>query len=115
LKTQVLGAFSKLSEAQKGAQILLAYEPVWAIGEKGIPASPDYADARQAEIVSIAQDVLGRRIPCLYGGSVNPGNCEELISCPNIDGLFIGRSAWSVEGYLGILAQCTAKLQGDKQ
>jgi triosephosphate isomerase len=115
LKTQVLGAFSKLSEAQKGAEILLAYEPVWAIGERGIPASPDYADARHAEIVSTAQDVLGRRIPCLYGGSVRPENCEELISCPNIDGLFIGRSAWSVEGYLGILSQCTAKLQGDRQ
>ena len=35
---------------------------------------------------------------CLYGGSVNPGNCAELIACPHIDGLFIGRSAWDVDG-----------------
>mgnify|MGYP001241968503 FL=1 len=91
LETQVRGALGKLSGAQKQAQILLAYEPVWAIGVNGIPATSDYADARQAEIIAVAEDVLGRRIPCLYGGSVNPGNCEELISCPHIDGLFIGR------------------------
>ncbi|MGO7582002.1 triose-phosphate isomerase [Rhizobium ruizarguesonis] len=110
LATQVRGALSKLSGAQKGAEILLAYEPVWAIGEKGIPATADYADARQSEIIAVAETVLGRTIPCLYGGSVNPQNCEELISSPHIDGLFIGRSAWDVEGYLDILAKCAAKL-----
>ncbi|NLS00969.1 triose-phosphate isomerase [Rhizobium sp. P38BS-XIX] len=110
LSEQVVGALSKLSDKQKHAQILLAYEPVWAIGEKGIPAEPSYADARQAEIIAVAETVLGHKIPCLYGGSVNPQNCEELISCPNVDGLFIGRSAWKVEGYLDILAKCAAKL-----
>ncbi|WP_017967815.1 triose-phosphate isomerase [Rhizobium leguminosarum] len=110
LATQVRGALSKLSGAQKDAEILLAYEPVWAIGEKGIPATADYADARQSEIIAVAEAVLGRKIPCLYGGSVNPQNCEELISSPHIDGLFIGRSAWNVEGYLDILAKCAAKL-----
>lgn len=113
LSEQVVGALLRLSAQQKQAQILLAYEPVWAIGEKGIPAEPSYADARQAEIIAVAQKVLGRKIPCLYGGSVNPQNCEELISCPNVDGLFIGRSAWNVEGYLDILAKCAAKIQGD--
>lgn len=39
----------------------------------------------------LAEDGLGRRVPCLYGGSVNPDNCEELISCPHVNGLFIGR------------------------
>ncbi len=110
LETQVRGALGKLSGDQKAAPILLAYEPVWAIGVNGIPASSDYADARQAEIIDVAQQVLGRRAPCLYGGSVNPENCEELIQCPHIDGLFIGRSAWHVEGYLDILARCAAKL-----
>lgn len=110
LETQVRGALSKLSPAQHGATILLAYEPVWAIGAKGIPATSDYADARQAEIIAVAEQVLGRKLPCLYGGSVNPGNCEELIQCPHVDGLFIGRSAWAVEGYLDILARCAAKL-----
>ena len=110
LAAQVRGALGKLSRAQHCATILLAYEPVWAIGANGIPATSDYADARQAEIIAVAADVLGRKIPCLYGGSVNPGNCEELIQCPNIDGLFIGRSAWNVEGYLDILTRCAAKL-----
>ncbi len=103
LAAEVRGALARLSPEQKSAPILLAYEPVWAIGEKGIPASPDYADARQAEIIAVAQEMLDRRVPCLYGGSVNPDNCAELARCPNIDGLFIGRSAWDVNGYLDIL------------
>ena len=110
LENQVRGALGKLTGDQKQAEILLAYEPVWAIGVNGIPATSDYADARQAEIIAVAEDVLGRRVPCLYGGSVNPGNCEELIACPHIDGLFIGRSAWNVEGYLDILARCAARI-----
>jgi len=110
LETQVRGALGKLSAAQKSATILLAYEPVWAIGVNGIPATSGYADARQGEIIDVSSDVLGRRVPCLYGGSVNPGNCAELIRCPHIDGLFIGRSAWNVEGYLDILAKCAATL-----
>ena len=110
LAQQVRGALSRLDSTQKQAEILLAYEPVWAIGEKGIPATADYADARHAEIAEVAEKILGRRIPCLYGGSVNPQNCEELIACPNIDGLFIGRSAWKVEGYLDILARCAATI-----
>ena len=110
LATQVRGALSKLDEKQKSRPVLFAYEPVWAIGANGMPASPDYADARQAEIIAVAEDVLGRRVPCLYGGSVNPGNCAELIACPHIDGLFIGRSAWAVEGYLDILGRCAATL-----
>lgn len=110
LESQVRGALGKLDGSQKAAPVLLAYEPVWAIGVNGIPATSDYADARQAEIIAVAQDMLGRAVPCLYGGSVNPGNCEELIACPHIDGLFIGRSAWNVEGYLDILTRCAAKL-----
>ncbi|WFE76511.1 triose-phosphate isomerase [Roseinatronobacter sp. S2] len=111
LDTQVRTALHKLSSDQKAAPILLAYEPVWAIGEHGIPATSDYADARQSEIIAVAQDVLGRKIPCLYGGSVNPDNCEELIQCPHVNGLFIGRSAWNVEGYLDILARCAATIR----
>jgi triosephosphate isomerase len=110
LAAQVRGALSKLDEKQGSRPVLFAYEPVWAIGANGMPATPDYADARQAEIIAVAEDVLGRRVPCLYGGSVNPGNCAELIACPHIDGLFIGRSAWAVEGYLDILARCAATL-----
>ena len=110
LARETRGALAKLSAEQKTAEILFAYEPVWAIGEKGAPASPDYADARQAEIVVEAAAILGRWPPCLYGGSVNSANCAELIRMPNIDGLFIGRSAWAPEGYLDILARAAAAI-----
>ncbi|MDP4891499.1 triose-phosphate isomerase [Cypionkella sp.] len=110
LAQEVVAALGLLSDAQKQAPILLAYEPIWAIGAQGIPASPDYANARQGELIELAGDMLGRRIPCLYGGSVNPQNCAELISCPHIDGLFIGRSAWSIDGYLDILSRVSATL-----
>ncbi|MDH6298090.1 triose-phosphate isomerase (plasmid) [Agrobacterium salinitolerans] len=112
LKKQVSGALSKLSGEQRRSRILFAYEPVWAIGEGGTPATADYADARQAEIIAVTEAELGARIPCLYGGSVNPGNCEELIASPHIDGLFIGRSAWDAEGYINIITKCTAIISG---
>ncbi len=111
LRKQVQGALERLDESQKLATILLAYEPVWAIGDGGMPATPDYADARQAGIVDAARRVTGRDLPCLYGGSVNPGNCADLIACPHVDGLFIGRSAWDAAGYLDILHRCAATIQ----
>ena len=110
LAEQVRAALQPVAHENTRAKVLLAYEPVWAIGDGGIPATSDYADARQAEIIDVAQDILGRKVPCLYGGSVNPENCEELIACDHVDGLFIGRSAWDVDGYLGILSKCAAAL-----
>lgn len=110
IAAQVRGALSGLAGDQTAAPLMLAYEPVWPIGDGGTPATPDYADMRHAEIKALATDVLGRPVPCLYGGSVNPDNCKDLITCPHIDGLFIGRSAWSVEGYLGILDICAAAI-----
>ncbi|OCP09352.1 MULTISPECIES: triose-phosphate isomerase [unclassified Ensifer] len=103
LKRQVEGALALLDGEAKMATILFAYEPVWAIGVNGIPATSDYADERHKRIAEAAEAALGRRVPVLYGGSVNPGNCEELITEAHIDGLFIGRSAWDVTGYLDIL------------
>ncbi len=117
LETRTRAALARLSQDRKSAPVLLAYEPVWAIGEGGIPATAEYADIRQGEIIAVAEDILGRRIPCLYGGSVSPENCQPLIQSPNIDGLFVGRSAWNVEGYLDILARCAAAiryLKGDE-
>lgn len=103
LRRQVEKALAPLSDDEKKAPILIAYEPVWAIGVNGIPATMDYANARHEKIAEVAHAALGRSVPVLYGGSVNPGNCAELVGQPFIDGLFIGRSAWTVEGYLDIL------------
>ncbi|MEZ5933065.1 MAG: triose-phosphate isomerase [Alphaproteobacteria bacterium] len=110
LKRQVEGALGRLDARQKAATILLAYEPVWAIGERGTPAAPDYADERHARIGEVAEAITGRRLPCLYGGSVTAGNAAEFLRQPHVDGLFIGRSAWQVDGYLDILARCAEVL-----
>jgi L-erythrulose 1-phosphate isomerase len=110
LERQTRLALARLSPVQHRAPVLLAYEPVWAIGEHGTPASPDYADGRQALIRRAAEGVLGTAPPVLYGGSVNPGNVTELLLQPHVDGLFIGRAAWSVEGYTAILAQAADAL-----
>lgn len=110
LAEQVRAALAPVADHDVAAPVLLAYEPVWAIGDGGIPATSDYADARQAEVISVAGDILDRKVPCLYGGSVNPGNCVELITSDHVDGLFIGRSAWDVDEYLGILSQCSAAI-----
>jgi L-erythrulose 1-phosphate isomerase len=110
LRAQVEGALGRLGGAGKDAEILLAYEPVWAIGETGVPASPDYADERHAKIAEVARGMLGRSVPCLYGGSVNGQNAADLIARPHIDGLFIGRAAWDVAGYLDIVRRCAAAI-----
>lgn len=94
-----------LADAQSGADIWFAYEPVWAIGERGRPATPDQAEEIHSAIRSTAIDVLGdagTRIPVLYGGSVTPENAAGFLSAPSVDGLFVGRAAWTVEGLLAI-------------
>jgi triosephosphate isomerase len=110
LTAQVEGALQFLKSEARGARILFAYEPVWAIGDKGIPASSDYADRQQALIKKVAGGLLPSAPPVLYGGSVNPGNAAELIGQPHIDGLFIGRSAWQAEGYIDILRRASAAI-----
>ena len=104
LDAQVRAAVSRLSR-EDGAKIVIAYEPVWSIGEGGTPADPGFADDQHARIKATLADVTGREPRVLYGGSVNPNNCAALAGKPHVDGLFIGRSAWSVEGYLGIVGQ----------
>lgn len=94
-------------------KVVLAYEPVWSIGEGGIPADPGFANDQHRRIKEVTADVLGEPLPVLYGGSVNPQNCCELISKSDIDGLFIGRSAWHAPDFLSIIDTVTTLL-GDK-
>ncbi|WHO75687.1 triose-phosphate isomerase [Rhizobium sp. BT03] len=110
LRRQVEAALRGIDTEADKAPILLAYEPVWAIGANGIPATADYASERHGRIAELARSILGHAVPVLYGGSVNPDNCEELVTQAHIDGLFIGRSAWSVDGYLDILGRVSAAI-----
>ena len=111
LAAQVEGALQFLEGDGLRQKILFAYEPVWAIGEGGSPASADYADEQQARIKKTAAARLGSEPQVLYGGSVNPQNAAELIAMPHVDGLFVGRSAWDVGGYLRILSRCAGSIR----
>lgn len=115
LERQVDGALAHLDPLQRPVQLLFAYEPVWAIGEKGVPADPDYADRQQALIKRIAAQRMGFVPPVLYGGSVNSGNAADLASRPHVDGLFVGRAAWQAEGLVDILKRVAAAVKGRLQ
>lgn len=83
-------------------KIWVAYEPVWAIGVNGKPASVEYADEKHGVIKQCLREIFGeaaKEIPVLYGGSVNPTNSNSLIVQNNIDGLFVGRSAWDADAF----------------
>jgi triosephosphate isomerase len=83
--------------------IQIAYEPVWSIGAGGVPASPDDVEPIARSIRSGLADLFGEsghEIPILYGGSVDPSNAGTFTALPDIDGLFVGRAAWTVEGFI---------------
>jgi len=73
--------------------IVIAYEPVWAIGT-GKVATPDQAEETQAAIRAYLQEAVSaevaEKVRIQYGGSVTPENCAELIAKPNIDGFLVG-------------------------
>jgi triosephosphate isomerase len=81
----------------------VAYEPVWSIGAGGTPASPEDVEPIARLIRSGCHDLFGEpgsEIPILYGGSVDPGNAATFTALPDIDGLFVGRAAWTVGGFI---------------
>lgn len=97
LKTQLKIGLANVTEKDI-ENLWVAYEPVWAIGVNGIPASVEYAQEKHHLIKETLFEMFGEKsskIPVLYGGSVNPGNANDLIIQPSIDGLFVGRSAWN--------------------
>ncbi len=102
--------------AEQTARLWVAYEPVWAIGVSGVPASKEYAAEKHAVIRGTLAELFGEetaaRIPLLYGGSVNPENAVPLSRQPNIDGLFIGRSAWNAESFNTIIRSVMRQKNG---
>jgi L-erythrulose 1-phosphate isomerase len=110
LARQVRYALRHVGHGAPG-HVVLAYEPVWSIGEGGIPADPDFANSQHERIKALTAALCGAPLPVLYGGSVNPQNCVDLAARPAIDGLFIGRSAWAAPGYIGIIEAVTTSLE----
>lgn len=100
------GLFEVCPKAAKD-RLWIAYEPVWAIGLDGEPASATYAEEKHRVIretlCELLGETVGNAVPILYGGSVNAQNAEALIVRPHIDGLFIGRSAWKAESFAAII------------
>lgn len=87
------------------AGVLVAYEPVWAIGEGSTPATPAQANDMHGQIRAAIAHLFGgagTAVPLLYGGSVTRDGAPALIAQDQIDGLFVGRAAWTVEGFAAI-------------
>jgi triosephosphate isomerase len=83
--------------------VQIAYEPVWSIGAGGTPAHPSDVEPIAALIRATLEELFGQpgqSIPILYGGSVDPTNAGSFTALPDIDGLFVGRAAWTVPGFI---------------
>jgi triosephosphate isomerase len=105
IETQIRGSLEGLDEA-RAASIVIAYEPVWAIGT-GKTASKEQAEAVHAFIRGLLGKMfsteVAEQIRIQYGGSVKPGNAEELLSQPNIDGALVGGASLKVDDFAGII------------
>ena len=89
-------------------RLVVAYEPVWAIGTGRTATPQDVAEAH-AEIRRVLGGLVGedaRQVRILYGGSVKPGNAGELLSQDNVDGALVGGASLKAEDFQAIAAAC---------
>ena len=82
-------------------EIILAYEPVWAIGT-GETASIDHINEIHEQVKSKLKD-LELNIPVLYGGSVNPSNSKDILKSEFVDGVLVGGASTKIDQLVGIL------------
>ncbi|MDE5714494.1 MAG: triose-phosphate isomerase [Muribaculaceae bacterium] len=104
VKSQVEALFSL--SAEDFAKIVIAYEPVWAIGT-GKTATSDQAQDMHAHIRNVISEKYGKEIAdntsILYGGSCKPSNAKELFAKPDVDGGLIGGAALQADSFMGIV------------
>lgn len=104
VKSQVEALF-ELS-AEDFGKIIIAYEPVWAIGT-GKTATADQAEEMHAHIRKTIEEKYGKDVAentsILYGGSCKPSNAKELFSKPNVDGGLIGGASLEADSFMGIV------------
>lgn len=100
-------------EVEDAAQIVIAYEPVWAIGT-GDSATPEQAQAMHALIEDVLADrydaEIGAGVQILYGGSMKPHNALELLSQPRIDGGLVGGASLRAADFIAI-AEAGAQIE----
>ncbi|MEX0937462.1 MAG: triose-phosphate isomerase [Pirellulales bacterium] len=106
IRRQFEGSLAELSAEQFG-RIVLAYEPVWAIGT-GKVATPEQAEEVHADLRKMMaaryNDAMARQVRILYGGSVKPDNAASLLAQPNVDGALVGGASLQADDFLSIAA-----------
>ena len=106
LEGQLRGALEGLTPDQI-SEVIVAYEPVWAIGT-GLTATPEQAQEAHLFIRDylgkLAGTSLANKARILYGGSVTPANAKELMSQPDIDGALVGGASLDPRGFAEIVA-----------
>lgn len=107
VKTQFDESLGRL-EKEDIAKVVIAYEPVWAIGT-GKTATPDQAEQMHSYIRRLLNErytkEVGQRIYILYGGSVKPDNTKALMEKPNIDGALVGGASLKAESFAQIILE----------
>ena len=96
--------------AEEAAKIVIAYEPVWAIGT-GKTATPDMAQAAHAFIRGELRALFGNvadEMRIQYGGSMKAGNARELVAQPDIDGGLIGGAALKADDFIALIREALA-------
>ena len=105
IKRQVVEGLKGLTAADL-ANVVLAYEPVWAIGT-GETASPEQAEEVHVFTRALVRDMFGadaaEAIRIQYGGSVKPDNAAELLAKPNVDGFLVGGAALKADSFAAIV------------
>ena len=105
VKRQVVEGLKEVSP-EDTAKIIIAYEPVWAIGT-GKTATPEDADSIHSFIRDILRDLYNSKVSenmrILYGGSVKPENIDSLMAKDNIDGALVGGASLKVDSFLRII------------
>jgi triosephosphate isomerase len=95
-----------IPDGAAAAKLVVAYEPVWAIGTGLTPTKADVAEMHQAirETLAARFGAKGRNTRILYGGSVKPENARDLIIQPDVDGALIGGASLKAADFLSIAA-----------
>lgn len=111
LTRQIVDGLAGMSESDF-EKIVVAYEPVWAIGT-GVVATPAQAEEAHAFVRGVVKEHFGAPVAdglrIQYGGSVKPDNAEELMGQPNVDGALVGGAALDAASFAAIV-NATAKV-----